>query len=56
MTHILSTDEILTLRHQCLQRAFTGINRSFADWYQATQQEIEIMEVETMQRLHEDPL
>ena len=34
-------------RQQCLFRAFADINRSFADWYQATEKEAEKLAEET---------
>ncbi len=38
-------------RQKCLFRTFADINYSFADWYQATQLEIEYMERELSARL-----
>ena len=35
-------------RQQCLFRAFADINRSFADWYQATEREAEKLAQEAL--------
>ena len=39
------------VRQKCLFRTFADINYSFADWYQATQLEIDVMERELTARL-----
>ncbi len=39
------------IRQKCLFRTFADISYSFADWYQATQLEVECMEREITARL-----
>jgi len=51
MKNLFNGQESSIIRNQCLLRAFTDISLSFADWYQATQRDIEVMEQETLQRV-----
>ena len=37
-------------RQQCLFRAFADINRHFADWYRATEQEAEELAEEALKK------